>query len=162
MYSTLAPSLLHSISTQVTLGRLPRLHHGSIILARMESRILMMRGIEDWFESNVVSITGAELEPTSCHALEGTQVDNVLDKILDQHSKFTWFNSNFFHTLKPLGLVEADAYSESKIMTTGILDHPEALSKIHVILFKVLVYYLRIRLSVQELNQYFFNIGIDL
>jgi hypothetical protein len=128
---------------EIKAGSLPMLRDGSIVVARLESRILMIRGIEDWYESSTVSVTGAELQPTSCHALEGTEADKVLDHILDRKSRFNYFNSNFFHTLKPLGTVEADAYSESNIVTTGILDHPDTLAAIHIIYFKVLVYFLR-------------------
>ncbi len=101
LYSTLTPSLLKAISRQIRLGLLPSVSHGTVLLARIESRILMLRCTEQWFEGFSFSIMGAELQPTSCHALEGTEVDSVLDDILDLPDRgFQWINPHLFHSLK--------------------------------------------------------------
>ena len=101
LYSSLVPSLLKSISAHVRLGLLPSICTGTVLLARIESRILMLRCTERSFEGHSFSIMGAELQPTSCHALEGTEVDSVLDQILDHPDRgFQWINPHIFHSLK--------------------------------------------------------------
>ncbi|KAH9275277.1 hypothetical protein BASA83_002512 [Batrachochytrium salamandrivorans] len=101
IYSTMAPSLMHSVSHLISRGAIPAICPGDMLLARIESRLLLLRGIETWFEGVSVIITGTELEPTSCHALEGAEVDFILDNalIFDGTNKDVWLNRNVMHTL---------------------------------------------------------------
>ncbi|KAI8900894.1 hypothetical protein BC833DRAFT_580090 [Globomyces pollinis-pini] len=138
LYMSLAPTLLQSISKAIKTGKLPPLYPGAVFLARFESRIVIIRGIESWLEGWTVTLTGTELEPTSCHALEGTVVDKVLDKTFN--GSYRLFNRFLFHSLKPIGQVKAIAYSESHQITTGIFDSPNFGQKIPELFLKVLIF----------------------
>ncbi|KAJ3000562.1 Pecanex-like protein 4 [Globomyces sp. JEL0801] len=48
---SLAPTLLQSISKSIKTGKLPPLYPGAVFLARFESRIVIIRGIESCFRS---------------------------------------------------------------------------------------------------------------
>eukprot|EP00842_Homolaphlyctis_polyrhiza_P005468 jgi/Hompol1/5922/HPOL_000313-RA len=156
LYSIMAPSLIRSISRLIALGRIPPIYPGDMLLARLESRLLLLRGVETWFEGATVVITGAELEPTSCHALEGAEVDGILDHALvaDRLRKPTWINDSWFHSLSPVGLAEATSYVESKLVTTGILDSPDTLRLFPGVFFKVLVYCLLRTTDLNDLVTY--------
>lgn len=99
LYKSLAPTLIKEISKYISEGKIPDLNAGDVFLARSDSRILIIQAIETWFEGMTTLITATELEPTSCHALEGTAVDEVLDKTLDQYHK-SWTNQFLLNTLQ--------------------------------------------------------------
>ncbi|KAJ3272257.1 Pecanex-like protein 4 [Terramyces sp. JEL0728] len=96
LYSSLAPTLMNEIASGISTGKISLSHSGTCLLARYESKILIIRLVEYWHEGATVYITGTELEPTSCHSLEGTEVDHVLDAALDERHMF---NQNLLHTL---------------------------------------------------------------
>jgi hypothetical protein len=98
IYSALCPSLLASISNSISKGRIPPLYQGSVLIARFESRILMIRCLETSFEDMKVMVMGAELEPTSCHSVEGTELDSVLDNSLSSAPR-RLLNHHFFSTI---------------------------------------------------------------
>ncbi|KAH6593685.1 hypothetical protein BASA61_004208 [Batrachochytrium salamandrivorans] len=156
IYSTMAPSLMHSVSHLISRGAIPAICPGDMLLARIESRLLLLRGIETWFEGVSVIITGTELEPTSCHALEGAEVDFILDNalIFDGTNKDVWLNRNVMHTLLPVGMATATSYVESKMTTTGILDNPDILAALPSTLFKVLVFSLMRKMNHSDLTAY--------
>jgi hypothetical protein len=99
-YASMAPSLVRNLGRAISQGQLPLLQPGSILLVRFEARITFIHAVEQCFEGASVSLMGSELEPTSCHALEGTEVDTVLDAILDVSDHPSLFNPHFVHSLK--------------------------------------------------------------
>ena len=98
IYSALCPSLLSSISKSISKGRISPLYQGSVLIARFESRILMIRCLETSFEDMKVTVMGAELEPTSCHSVEGTELDSILDNSLSSTPR-RLLNQHFFSTV---------------------------------------------------------------
>ena len=72
---------------------------GTVLLARFESRILMIRCLENSFEDAKVMVIGAELEPTSCHSVEGTELDSVLDRCFGDTGRTEFLNRYFFHSV---------------------------------------------------------------
>lgn len=148
LYESLAPSLLASISHAVAAGSLTALFPGSTLIARIESRVIIIRIIETWFEGYDVTLSGTELEETSCHSLEGAYVDSVLTPALifdDPYRKTNWINTNLFSAFQPVGKVSCTNHTESKIVTTGILDQRALLSKITSVYLKVLIYILHMK-----------------
>ncbi|KAJ3287204.1 hypothetical protein HK104_008716 [Borealophlyctis nickersoniae] len=154
LYSTMAPSLLASLSKSLALGRLPRLRPGSIFLARLESRLLLIRGVEMYFEGCGVIITGMELEPTSCHALEGAEVDSVLEAALGRDKEWTWLNHKWLHTLQPTGVIHAQAYTDARNVMTGILDNPENIRLIPPVFMKILVWAVSTQIGADEIERH--------
>lgn len=98
IYSNLCPSLLAAISESISMGRIFPLEQGCVLIARFESRILMIRCLETSFEDMKVVVMGAELEPTSCHSLEGTALDDILDNTLSSANR-NILNQNYFNTV---------------------------------------------------------------
>jgi hypothetical protein len=80
------------------MGRIFPLEQGCVLIARFESRILMIRCLETSFEDMKVVVMGAELEPTSCHSLEGTALDDILDNTLSSANR-NILNQNYFNTV---------------------------------------------------------------
>ena len=134
--------MLESLGKAIRCGSVASAQPGQVFLGRIESRILIIRVIETWFEGITVALTGAELEPTSCHALEGAQVDQVLDEALihDAIKSKPWMNKNVFHSLKPLGTLPVAVHSETKTVTTGLLDQPLVLKAVSSHFLKTLVF----------------------
>ncbi|KAJ3351450.1 Pecanex-like protein 4 [Kappamyces sp. JEL0680] len=150
LYMSMAPTLLCKLSEAIRLGRYPPIHAGTMFLARFESRIMVIRGIEAWFEGSIATITATELEPTSCHALEGTVVDEVLDKTLDSDQR-TWTNQHLLNTLQPLGSLTVSGYVESETVTTGILTNNSFTTSFPPLFFKVLAFYFFKRMDLQQM-----------
>ncbi|KAI8917917.1 Pecanex protein-domain-containing protein [Powellomyces hirtus] len=141
LYATLLPTLLPRISYALALGRIPSLDpSGNVLLARLGSRLLLIRCVESYFEGPVCVVTGGELEPTSCHAREGVIVDNLLE---DAFSGTTgWINKNMGNTLQPTSVVVTDAYTDTRSVTSGVLDSNAALRQIPDAFLKALVWLL--------------------
>ena len=99
IYASLCPSLLRSISNSIAQGRVFPMEQGTVFLARFESRILIIRCLERSFEDAKVTVVGAELEPTSCHSLEGTELDSVLDHTLSNVLSRFYTNHYLFHSV---------------------------------------------------------------
>ncbi|KAJ8326994.1 Pecanex-like protein 4 [Batrachochytrium dendrobatidis] len=156
LYSAMMPSLMKSISKLISTGRIPPIYPGNVLLARIDSRLLLLRGVETWFEGVSVIITGTELEPTSCHALEGTEVDTVLNNglFVDASQKTVWLNHTIMHTLLPVGSATATSYVETKVVTTGILDRPDTIQAFPPLLFKILVFCLLHTMDLDNLTAY--------
>ena len=53
--------------------------------------------------------------------------------------------------------MRAEAYSETKMVTTGILDSPDALNMIPIAFFKTLVYFLYTEMSAEDWSTYVMN-----
>ncbi|TPX38078.1 hypothetical protein SmJEL517_g00313 [Synchytrium microbalum] len=142
LYSSLAPPLLKEISRKCQ-SRLSPARIGTTYLARQESRILLIRIVSTSFEGITVSLRGLELQGTSCHAVEGRQLDRVFESgCLD--SKDTKpkvvLNQDWLSALQPLASLDVETYSDSRFSMVGIMDSPDNLKKLPSLFFKALVW----------------------
>jgi hypothetical protein len=149
LYSSMAPSLLKALSKSIKSGILPQLNVNDCWLCRFEARILLIRIIESWNDGIIVEVAATELEPTSCHALEGVALDDILNDILSPKESM-FVNKNVMNTLKPLGTVFARGYTESIQSTVGIVDSPQFMTIFANLLFKIIVYEFLINISIDE------------
>jgi hypothetical protein len=147
LYTSMTPTLLRSITMAVKEGRLPNLAVADVFLCRFESRLLVLRCIESWNDGNVVEVIATELEPTSCHALEGVAVDDTLNAILSP-DEFRLMNPDFLRTMTPIGIVYCAGYMESVQTTTGIIDGQQFQFAFVSSFFRFLIYEFLIVLSV--------------
>ncbi|KAI9101931.1 Pecanex protein-domain-containing protein [Phlyctochytrium arcticum] len=140
LYATLLPTLLPAISAQLAHGTLPSLSLSqNVFLVRLGSRLLLIRPVEVYYEGVGCIISGVELEPTSCHALEGTEVDMILESVLSG-KKNSVLNQELSRTLQPVGTVLSDSYSDTRSVVTGILDHPQALERVPKVFMTALLW----------------------
>ncbi|KAI8904293.1 hypothetical protein EDD86DRAFT_194981 [Gorgonomyces haynaldii] len=147
LYQSMAPSALDGLSRIDT--QLPNLTPGTILIGRIESRVLLLRVVEHWFDGTCFQIVGAELEPTSCHALEGAEMDGLLEKAF-----LSAWNPNPLHCLTPLTQIDTTLYSESKMIATGVLDQPSLIRQLPTLFLQQLVWFLAKRLHPNELLTY--------
>jgi hypothetical protein len=152
LYTSMASTLLANISQAMRSGKLPSLSIGDCMLVRFESRILFMRAVESWSDGISIIITATELEPTSCHALEGVVVDDVLDVLTTRKSKV--INQNIIHSVVPVGRITTTGYSESLQITTGIFDTSNLTAKFPTLFFKILCFYIVENLDIQSVLTY--------
>ncbi|KNC97424.1 uncharacterized protein SPPG_07346 [Spizellomyces punctatus DAOM BR117] len=154
LYSSLLPKLLPKLSAQISQGALPSISPSSnMLLIRLDSRLLIVRCVECYFEGVMCLIAGVELEPTSCHALEGTEVDNILEGVLTGKD-LKLGNSNIWKTLKPKGVVKTDTYISTRTVVTGVLDHPSVLRQIPAVFMKALVWCFARKLGPQDVKRF--------
>ncbi|KAJ3326180.1 Pecanex-like protein 4 [Boothiomyces sp. JEL0866] len=151
IYSSLAPALMTVLANGISTGKIPLSHSGTSYLVRFESKILIIRFVEFWYEGASVYITGTELEPTSCHSLEGTEVDHVLDAALDERHMF---NQNLLHTLLPVSTVRSMAYSETNQITTGIIDDQTFTKQLPQTFIKFLIFFFFQKLDLDAILSY--------
>jgi hypothetical protein len=149
LYSSMTPTLLRSIALAVNRGQLPNLDVRQAFLCRFESRLLVIRCIESWNDGNIVEVIATELEPTSCHALEGVAVDDSLNAVLSSKD-YQFINGNFAHTMTPVGIVYCAGYMEAIQTTTGIIDSPQFQAAFIPCFFKFLIYELVVLLPLDQ------------
>lgn len=152
LYTSMAPTLLSNISRAIRNGKLPSLAIGDCMLARFESRILFIRAVESWADGLSIIITATELEPTSCHALEGVVVDDVLNVLSTNYSKV--INQNILHSVVAVGRIATSGYSESLHITTGIFDTNNLTAKFPKLFFKILCFYIVENIDIQSVLSY--------
>jgi hypothetical protein len=99
IYKKMSASALIQISKLVSTGSCPELYPGRTILVRFESKILFYRVIEAWFDGLCLDISATELEPTSCHQLEGVALDNLLDSSIGC-TQIPWINGYLGHAVE--------------------------------------------------------------
>ncbi|KAJ3173116.1 Pecanex-like protein 4 [Geranomyces variabilis] len=139
LYATLLPALLPRLSREIAHGGVPSLDpSGDILLARLGPRLIIIRCIESYYEGPVCIVTGVELEPTSCHAREGTVVDNLMSDVFDGTAGF--INKSLPNTLQPTSLLSVDAYTDTRVTAAGIFDNPQVLNQIPEAFVKALVW----------------------
>lgn len=114
---------------------------GTNVLLRFDNRLALVTILEVGRGFCTVSMRGLELQETSCHSEEATQIDDMYDM---QHSpkswRQSWFNTNLLSTLQPLDSVMIKTYSDAHNVLTGIIDQPSALQRFSGNLVKSLVW----------------------
>ncbi|KAI9357315.1 hypothetical protein DFJ73DRAFT_203633 [Zopfochytrium polystomum] len=142
IYSTLAPSLALAMSKSVS----PFLPDGLFpgpsapIFARFDSRIILIRVVENWFEGCVVVMSGLELTGTSCHNIESLVMDELLEL---PSSSGKLFNRSFGTLMEPAGILQVKGYSEASSTVAGVLDHPDTLELLPPLFLKCCVFIFR-------------------
>lgn len=139
-YQQAEAEMAKAVHSSLSCGAIPA-QAGTHVLSRFDNRLAVVSILEVGRGFCTVSIRGLELQETSCHSEEATQIDDMHDM---QHSpkswKQSWFNTNLLSTLMPLDSVVIKTYSDAHNILTGIIDQPSALQRFSGNLLKTLVW----------------------
>eukprot|EP00762_Andalucia_godoyi_P007636 ANDGO_07941.mRNA.1 Protein pecanex len=127
-YAALAPSLMRSISTACELDA------GQTLLLREDANIVLLEVLEVGLGYAVVCLKGLEFQTTSCHAVEATEIDSLLEETQTVAnpiggSRSFMLNHKWFHTTTPISLLRTEGYSTSASKVDSVLQNPEVLEK---------------------------------
>lgn len=114
------------------------------VLIRLDSRLVIFRVVEVWFEGCTVIASGLEVKGTSCHNLEAVVVEEILD-LPARPGRIV--NKEVAVQLEPAGTFKVSDYSDSTSLVTGVLDHPNTLELLPSLYMKCLVMVLRVFLN---------------
>lgn len=87
---------------------------GTYLLARFDDRLIWIQILESGYNYVRIQVKGLELQETSCHAVEATAIDEMIDEAFytGVDSKgFRAFNSYFWYAIQPLDTVLIKTYS---------------------------------------------------
>lgn len=116
---------------------------GTNVLIRFDNRLVLVTILEVGHGFCTFSMRGLELQETSCHSEEATQIDSIYEA---QHNPKSWqqslFNTSLLSILQPLDTVRIRTYSDAHNVLTGIIDQPSALQRFSSNLIKSLVWVL--------------------
>lgn len=139
-YQQAETEIAKAVHSSLSCGAIPA-QAGTHVLGRFDNRLAVVSILEVGRGFCTVSIRGLELQETSCHTEEATQIDDMHDM---QHRpkswQQSWFNTNLLSTLSPLDSVVIKTYSDAHNVLTGIIDHPSALQRFSGNLMKTLVW----------------------
>jgi hypothetical protein len=87
---------------------------GSFLLARFGDRLIWIQILESGFNYIKIQIKGLELQETSCHAVEATTIDEILEEAFyssSENGKVHKMNPYFWFSLQPVDTMILDTYS---------------------------------------------------
>ena len=87
---------------------------GQVYLLRFEDRIIFLTVNEVGYEYSCVSYKGLELAATSCHEIEATQIDDILEREQPTRSFKNILNKYFLYLITPVAHSVIRTYSEGK------------------------------------------------
>ncbi|GAB6027609.1 Pecanex-like protein 4 [Chamberlinius hualienensis] len=145
-YEEIIPSLTKALSEVFSSGILGNVHPGEHYFLRFEDRMFWLSTVESGYGYLKVVLKGLELQHTSCHALEATEIDGMIDKAFEVELNHQSFNHNPFHVYTPKTVTFVETYVDtSNDMTeffkssSGKLDISRCFSKclIWILLTKI-------------------------
>ncbi|KAI8621222.1 hypothetical protein BC830DRAFT_1224799 [Chytriomyces sp. MP71] len=138
LYSHLLPSILSQLAKSSFLSSNEIIPSDTPhpLLLRIDSKILLLRVVERWFDGFEVIVSGLEMRGTSCHESERLVVEEVQE--CAEEGKFL----AGVCLMEPLGTIAVETYSDNSSMVTGVLDHPATLSQMPDLFLQCLVYVL--------------------
>lgn len=103
-----------------------------MFLIRFERLLLFIHIVERGWDYAVTSMKGLELQGTSCHNVEASYIDEILD------AKFLLTPG--FNIMEPIDTIPIDCVTETKNSLTGIIDSPTTLKMIPSAFLKVVLW----------------------
>ncbi|CAG2109721.1 unnamed protein product [Medioppia subpectinata] len=146
-YEQLVPQFIKSLGNQCPVMSCCRA--GSFLLARFDDRLVWIQVLESGFNYIKIQLKGLELQETSCHAVEATTIDDMIDEAfyVNAETKIqTIFNSYFWFAIQPLDTLIVKTYSgkdmadNARNVLTGVIDSPETSTAIKTLFCKVFVW----------------------
>lgn len=80
---------------------------GEFLLARYEDRLMWIQVLETGYDYVIIQMKGLELQETSCHAIEASAIDHIIEMA----ERGTCFNSHFLFTISPITRTSVRTYS---------------------------------------------------
>ena len=145
-------STIKIVSSSLKSGILRFIQPGEVLLARFQDRLILINVIESGYGYWSIAIQGLELQETSCHSIEATQIDNIIDSAYtrDHKSLGYWFNQYLMNHFTLLDVNIARVYSDAHNTLCGIIDQPGYLSNFSFNLYKILIWILLQHISCHE------------
>ena len=103
---------------------------GQIFLIRYEDRIIVVTVLEVGYQYVGLSYKGLELETTSCHDIEATQIDDMLERNKTSNSVLAnLFNKYLLYLVTPLSHAVINTYSEAKSSLRPVVNSKDTIRK---------------------------------
>ena len=143
-YQQVVPKIVQAIARACATGSIFT-QPGDYYLFRYQDRILIALVLEVGHNYFCLNVKGLELQETSCHTTEATEIDNIFAAAYASEAPFChqfWLNTHLLNVLHPVDSAVVRTYSDARIVLTGIIDQPGALEKFPSNLLKCVVWVL--------------------
>lgn len=147
-------NIVKTVSLSLKSGILRFIQPGEVFLARFQDRLTLIYVIESGYGYWSIVIQGLELQETSCHSIEATQIDNIIDSAYTRSHRSLdyWFNQYLMNHFTLLDVNIVHVYSDARNTLSGIIDQPEYLTKFSFNLYKILIWTLLKHISCHEIG----------
>ena len=150
-YKHASPALSAYLETAFATGVLGRATPGEHLLLRYQDNFVWVQVLERGLDFTRVSFKGLELQATSCHTAEASNVDDAFDAAFDRSSgKRCGINGYYSMTMAPADSTFIETYSDAKSTLVGIIDSPETLKSISAHLMYTLIWVLHKRIAAAD------------
>ena len=114
----------------------------TVVLVRFQDRLVMVSLAEKGYTYCNVCLRGLEMQETSCHTVEASQIDDAFEvaHTINSCTLPFWFNTYPLHLLVPLTADVLHVYSDARNNLAGIIDQYENLKGFSDNLLKLLVW----------------------
>ena len=123
---------------------------GDLYLLRCQDRTLIASVLERGHRFFTLNFRGLEIEETSCHTIEASNIDDMFSGAYTPKSLGFWFNCHPLNTVRPVDSAVICTYSSSRISLTGVIDQPQSLERFSGNLLKCIVWVLHCYASDQH------------
>lgn len=90
-----------------------------------------------------LSVKGMELQETSCHTVEASELEAQFEVAFENEiGGCCSLNPYIAHTMTPMDVINFKTYSDAKSTLTGIIDSPDTLTRINAAFYKTLLWVL--------------------
>lgn len=139
------PQLVKELSHIIASGGLRVINPGDVFLLRFDDRLIWLSFIERGYGYYRVSAKGLELQQTSCHAVEASAIDAILEwtfETPEDSRKKCRLNKSPFHVYSPLNIAVIETYVETRNVLTGVIHSSDTLQAISDCFPKCLIWIL--------------------
>lgn len=108
---------------------------GSYYLLRYQDRLVWLQIIERGFGYCQISVKGLELQETSCHTVEASRIDDIIEEAFEipetkPHIPCCLWNRHPLNVMRPCDAIFLQTYSDAKNQLTGVIDSPDVLKSV--------------------------------
>ena len=129
-YEEVCPEVCKIFKQLIRRGVLLSPSCGQIFLIRYEDRIIVVTVLEVGYQYIGLSYKGLELETTSCHDIEATQIDDMLEGNKTSNSVLAnLFNKYLLYLVTPLSHAVINTYSEAKSSLRPVVNSKDTIRK---------------------------------
>lgn len=112
-YKQIFPRLIESLHRQRLLWDF--CSGGDFLLGRFDDRLMWFQVLESGHNYTVVQMKGLELQETSCHTIEASAIDQLIESAfggnLDANLLSRFLNTNIHYTVGPKTKISVKTYS---------------------------------------------------
>lgn len=119
-----------------------RIQPGQSLLVRFQDRTMLVLIQEIGYGYYMISLQGLELQETSCHSVEVTRMDDIIDSSYSTNCRSLsyWCHTFPCHVFQTSDAYLANAYSDARNNLAGIIDQLQNLTRYSTNLYKTLLY----------------------